>query len=116
MRWTSPMESLCNRAIETGRPVENVELARKTKDAELTVFADYYPVRDQTGAVLGVNIVVQDITERKRAEEALQEKRAPLNAIPEQHPGYGLAQGPRGPVHSGERCLWHRSRKGSGAT
>jgi len=67
----SKIESLCNRVIETGRPVENVETIRKTKKAELTVLSHYYPVRDQTGIVVGINIVVQDITDRKRMEEEI---------------------------------------------
>jgi len=67
----SKIESFCNRAIETGRPVENVETTRKTKKSVLTDLAHYYPVRDQTGAVVGVNIVVQDITDRKRMEEEI---------------------------------------------
>ena len=77
----SKIESLCNRAIETGRPVENVETIRKTIKGVLTVLAHYYPVRDQSGAVVGVNIVVQDITARKRAEDALRRSEHLLNAF-----------------------------------
>ena len=34
--------------------------------------ASYYPVKSDAGTVVGFNTVVQEITERKRAEEALQ--------------------------------------------
>ncbi len=76
--------ALCNRAIETGMPIENVEVARKK---DLIVLANYYPVRDHAGTVVGVNIVVQDITERKRAEEKVRASerllKAHLNSIPD---------------------------------
>jgi polar amino acid transport system substrate-binding protein len=41
----------------------------------------YYPVRDKDDAVMGVAIFAQDITERKRAEEAVRESRERLNTI-----------------------------------
>jgi two-component system, cell cycle sensor histidine kinase and response regulator CckA len=67
------VESFCKHAAETGRPVENLEITGKSlsTNQDMTVSTSYYPVRDQTGGVLGFNIVVQDITERKRMEEAL---------------------------------------------
>jgi PAS domain S-box-containing protein len=41
----------------------------------------YYPVRDKEDAIMGVAIFAQDITERKRAEEAIRESRERLNNI-----------------------------------
>ena len=38
-----------------------------------TYLAEYSPVRDAEGAIEGVNVVVADITDRKRAEEALRQ-------------------------------------------
>jgi diguanylate cyclase (GGDEF)-like protein/PAS domain S-box-containing protein len=75
------IEDLCNRAIETGRPIENIEIRRKTINGMLTVLANYYPVRDQGNAVVGVNVVVQDITARKRTEDALRRSEQLLNAF-----------------------------------
>jgi diguanylate cyclase (GGDEF)-like protein/PAS domain S-box-containing protein len=75
------IEELCKRAIETGQPVENIEITRKTMQGVATVLAHYYPVREQAGDVVGVNIVVQDITARKRAEDALRRSEQLLNAF-----------------------------------
>jgi polar amino acid transport system substrate-binding protein len=38
----------------------------------------YYPVQDKAGAIMGVAIFAQDITERKRAEEAIRESQERL--------------------------------------
>jgi PAS domain S-box-containing protein len=41
----------------------------------------YYPVRDKAGAIAGVAVFAQDITERKRAEEAIRESQERLSTI-----------------------------------
>jgi PAS domain S-box-containing protein len=41
----------------------------------------YYPVRDKTGAIMGIAIFAQDITGRKKAEEAIQESQERLSTI-----------------------------------
>ena len=41
----------------------------------------YYPVQGETGAVTGVAIFAQDITDRKTAEEAIRQSRAQLQTI-----------------------------------
>jgi PAS domain S-box-containing protein len=54
------------KVLQTGEP-DDFEDVR-----DGTVFHNiYYPVRDTAGAIMGVAIFGQDITERKRAEEAL---------------------------------------------
>lgn len=64
----------CRRVIRTGKPVVNVEIygiSTRVPGLERYCLANYCPVQDEDGTVLGVNVVVQDITARKRAEEAL---------------------------------------------
>lgn len=76
------MESVCRQCIETGEPVLNLEI---TALDELTgmnslYLTSFHPLRDAGGCSSGINIVLQDITERKRMEEALRLARDELEA------------------------------------
>ena len=67
------IEAVCRRVIETGRPVINHELSGETKadpGVVHTWLESWFPLRDAGGEVVGLNVVAQDITERKQAEEA----------------------------------------------
>lgn len=72
--FADEVEPLYRRVIETGEPVVDVELEGETRarPGETRAWlASYHPVRDDGGRILGVNTVVQDVTERKRNERAL---------------------------------------------
>jgi PAS domain S-box-containing protein len=57
------------KVLQTGNPVDFEDV----RDG--MVFHNfYYPVQDKTGAIMGVAIFAQKITERKMAEEALKER------------------------------------------
>jgi PAS domain S-box-containing protein len=59
------------RVINTGRPVLDVgvEGATAARPNEKRFWlASYHPVKDENGAVMGVNVAVRDITDRKQAE------------------------------------------------
>ena len=59
--------------IKRGESVEHFETLRKAKDGRLVnVLVTASPIKDAAGNVTGVSKVAHDITERKRAEEALQ--------------------------------------------
>ena len=70
---TERIEPIYRRVIETGEPVTDQELRADTYSLPGVMrdwLISYHPVKDAEGEVLGVNTLVQEITERNRAEEA----------------------------------------------
>ena len=65
----------CDRqVVKTGRSLLNLEETLSRHDGtKLTVLTSKVPLRDSSGAVVGVLGVYQDITERKRLEEQLRQ-------------------------------------------
>ncbi len=60
--------------IRGGETAQHTETVRKTKDGRLIyVSVTASPIKDATGRVIGASKVARDITDRKRAEEALRE-------------------------------------------
>ncbi|MFT3891047.1 MAG: PAS domain-containing protein [Anaerolineales bacterium] len=70
------LEEKLYQVMETGQAEYGIEIIGETK-AEPSVphtwLEVWYPLRNESGEVLGVNIAVQDITERKRDDLALAE-------------------------------------------
>jgi PAS domain S-box-containing protein len=67
--------------IETGLPVLNIEFTGTTSSQPgvlRTWLENWFPIRDSSGRVVAINVVAQEITERKRAEESLRESEAQL--------------------------------------
>lgn len=62
---------LWQQVLETGEPIIELELLvdafDSLSDDQRYLLVSYYPVREAAGSVIGVGILVQDITERKRA-------------------------------------------------
>src|SRR5262249_42119705 len=70
------VEPIYRHVIATGQPVVDIEVRGATTSrpgSERTWLVSHHPVRDSQGTILGVNTVVQEVTERRRAEEARQE-------------------------------------------
>ena len=65
-----------NNVMKTGNPSDFEDM----RDG-MVFHHIYYPVQDKTGAIMGVAIFAQDITERKRAEEAVRESEERLSTI-----------------------------------
>ncbi len=62
--------------VRAGRSVEDFETVRLRKDGEpIDVSMTISPTRDSTGRITGYSAIARDITERKRAEQRLQETR-----------------------------------------
>jgi PAS domain S-box-containing protein len=60
--------------IARGESVEHFETVRVRKDGTcIDISATISPIRDGSGVIIGASKIARDITERKRAEEALKE-------------------------------------------
>ncbi|MFN7116209.1 MAG: PAS domain S-box protein [Saprospiraceae bacterium] len=65
----------------TGEPVLNIEVVGETKSqpgVRRTWINHFNPIKDTSGKTVAVNVLVEEITERKRAEEALRESQETL--------------------------------------
>ncbi len=61
--------------VERGESVEHFETVRVRKDGKgIDVSVTISPIRDSSGAIIGVSKVARDISERKRAEQRLADK------------------------------------------
>jgi PAS domain S-box-containing protein len=78
--------------VLTGEPIDLYEASRVRKDGELVeVSVTLSPVKDAVGTTVGASSISRDITERKRAEEALREVQEGFRSAFENAPiGVGL--------------------------
>jgi PAS domain S-box-containing protein len=66
-------------AMRTGETIHNAEMTMTTADGrQMTTLSNAAPLRDEAGEIIGSVVAFHDITERKRAEEALQTALAEL--------------------------------------
>jgi diguanylate cyclase (GGDEF)-like protein/PAS domain S-box-containing protein len=82
-------EQLMRRVIETGKPMTDVEFHGETlaePGAERWWSEQWFPLKDETGRVWGVNVAVEEITGRKRAEETLRRREQEFEALTERSP------------------------------
>src|SRR5580692_1310274 len=68
------VEGIVRSIMDTGEPVIGVEVAGQRADqAEERSWVTYWhPLRNSSGEIVGVNVAAEEVTERKRAEAALQ--------------------------------------------
>ncbi|MDQ1727986.1 MAG: two-component system, cell cycle sensor histidine kinase and response regulator CckA [Pyrinomonadaceae bacterium] len=70
------LEPLLQRVIDTGEPILDLELTggpRTNAPLENYWLVSFYPIRLHEGELLGVGVLVSDITNRKQGEKALRE-------------------------------------------
>jgi PAS domain S-box-containing protein len=73
------VEHIVQTILRTGEPITGIEVSGQRADGSNTerVWLTYWhPLKDTAGNILGINVVAEEITERKRAEEALAESEA----------------------------------------
>ena len=83
------IDRLYRRVLDTGEPLVDVELRCCTPPQpgiERVWLGSYYPLKAANGEVVGINVVVQEITERKRAEAALQESEERFRSMADSTP------------------------------
>lgn len=74
-------EPILQTILESEQPQLNVELRGETPaqpGVERIWLEHWFPLHDQDGAVIGINVVAEEVTERKRQERELQELNATL--------------------------------------
>ena len=70
--------------IRSGRPVEHYETIRKHKDGSLlNISLSVSPIRDESGTIIGASKIARNITEQKRAQEAILFQASLLDAVEE---------------------------------
>lgn len=94
-------ETLFYRVVETGAPLLNLEISGKTQAQPgvwRTWLESWFPLQDANGRVIGVNVVVQEITDRKRTEAALRESEEHLRYTVELNPQVPWTANPDGKI------------------
>src|SRR6202022_1314275 len=68
------VEGIVRSIMDTGEPVTGIEVAGQRADQtdERFWITYWHPLRSPSGEIVGINVAAEEITERKRAEAALQ--------------------------------------------
>jgi PAS domain S-box-containing protein len=68
------VENIVQTILRTGEPITGIEVNGQRQDgsnAERVWITSWHPLEAREGGILGINVVAEEITERKRAEAAL---------------------------------------------
>ncbi len=85
------LEPVLRLVVNEVKPAMNVEFEGESPSDPGNIrywLANYYPLLNREGSVLGVNVVMQDMTERKRTEQALQRSHAFIRQIVDTDPNF----------------------------
>ena len=83
--FSDKLEPMSREVVATGNPLLDVELddipAISPEGGQRVWHVSLFPVKRQNRTVIGVNVVVQDVTERRQTEAALHEMREELTRV-----------------------------------
>jgi PAS domain S-box-containing protein len=99
------IEPLYRQVIETGESILGIEVRGTTPAWKGIGLVSYYPVKSNEGTVRGVSTVVQDITDRKQAEEDLRRQKEVLQTIFDHIPVMVTFYDPTGKIQTVNRHL-----------
>lgn len=71
------VEPMLGDVLATGKPLTNLLFAHHDR----SYLANYFPMRSPTGTITGIGAIVIDVTDEKRAQEALRVEQARLQSI-----------------------------------
>jgi len=77
------------RRVLKGEAIQDLEFSRPANDPRMpgaTNMVSYQPALDEAGEVIGISVMVADITDRKRTEDALRESENHLRYLVELNP------------------------------
>ncbi len=80
----SKLSSQYIRVLQTGQPVTGIERESSSRDRHGVIrhwLSNLYPVRTGDGTIIGIGTIVVEITELKKAEEALKESETQFLAL-----------------------------------
>jgi PAS domain S-box-containing protein len=100
-------DSVFHTVLETGKPVLAVEITGETPaqpGLARTWLASWHPIRDAEDKIIGVNVVAEEITERKRAEATLAEREDRFRTLANSIPQLAWMANPDG------RIFWYNER------
>ncbi|MBW4604929.1 MAG: PAS domain-containing protein [Calothrix sp. FI2-JRJ7] len=84
-------EPLFRQILETGKPLLDLEINGETPaqpGIQRTWIQSWFPLKDTSGKIIGINAVVQEITERKQAEITLRDKEQQLQELSDSMPQF----------------------------
>jgi len=100
------VEGIVRSIMETGDPVTGIEVAGQRADQtdERFWITYWHPLRSPRGEIVGVNVAAEEITERKRAEAALQASERQFHTLADSIPQLVWM------AETGGRIFWFNSR------
>ena len=78
------VETRLRQVVDTGRPILREEQAGRTRDDAgdpRTWLVDYYPVRLDTGEMIGIGVFMSDVTDLKQAEQRARDEKKRLQTL-----------------------------------